>query len=110
MAAQQIVIAGGLEVGEVRKITHKKGGDVMPFGDGTGPAGAGKRGGRGSGGGRSQGGRGQGGKGRGGMGAANQAGPIGECVCPACGARVPHQQGVPCTSMQCPSCGAKMTR
>jgi predicted RNA-binding Zn-ribbon protein involved in translation (DUF1610 family) len=40
----------------------------------------------------------------------NQAGSAEECVCPACGARVPHQRGVPCTSINCPNCGAKMVR
>jgi len=65
--------------------------------------------GRGGGGGRGQGG----GRGRG-QGPGRQgpfaAGPGGECVCPACGERVQHQAGKPCTSLTCPSCGAAMTR
>lgn|GEM_PF-276535 len=68
-------------------------------------------GGRGQGGGQGQGGgRGQqrgGGMGRGG---GRALGPGGECVCPSCGEKVPHQQGVPCYEMNCPKCGAKMTR
>ncbi|HPF86568.1 MAG TPA: hypothetical protein PK537_00775 [Candidatus Limiplasma sp.] len=66
----------------------------MPNRDGTGPLGNGA-------------GRGNGrGNGRGGQG----AGPTGSCVCPRCGARVPHTPGVPCTSMKCPKCGTQMIR
>ena len=54
-------------------------------------------------------GRGQG-KGPARMGGSKAAGPGGECVCPACGHRVPHQAGQPCTELDCPRCGAKMTR
>ena len=74
----------------------------MPGGDGTGPFGGGPGTGRGMGG---------GGLGRGRMG-GNRAGsgPDGECVCPKCGARVPHQIGTPCYSINCPKCGTKMTR
>lgn len=73
----------------------------MPQGDGTGPMGKGPGTGRG---------QGRGG-GRGRM-RGNQpgAGPTGECVCPGCGARVPHQTGVPCYAMKCPKCGAAMIR
>ncbi len=71
----------------------------MPRGDGTGPMGGGAGTGRGL-------GRG-GGRGRmGGFG----LGPGGNCVCPRCGATVPHRQGVPCTQQRCPECGAAMTR
>ncbi len=35
-------------------------------------------------------------------------GPVRFCVCPKCGARVPHAPGTPCTSMTCPKCGARM--
>ncbi len=34
----------------------------------------------------------------------------GECVCPACGHRLPHERGVPCVTRRCPKCGAAMTR
>ena len=78
----------------------------MPRGDGTGPMGAGPGTGRGLGGrgmgmGRSQ--------GRGRMGGF-ALGPGGNCVCPACGKTVPHQQGLPCSQVKCPACGAAMTR
>lgn len=34
----------------------------------------------------------------------------GSCVCPSCGARVPHDRAVPCVQVSCPKCGTKMTR
>jgi hypothetical protein len=51
---------------------------------------------------------GRGGRGRqpGGFG----LGPGGECACPNCGTRVPHQRGVPCYAHKCPKCGQPMTR
>lgn len=66
----------------------------MPRGDGTGPAGQG-----GQGGGRGK-GRGQGGT----------PGPGGNCVCPNCGNKEPHQRGTPCNQMKCPECGTVMMR
>lgn len=57
--------------------------------------------GRGQGGGKGQGGGRMGGTGMG-MG--------GECVCTSCGAKSPHQRGMPCSSQKCPKCGAAMTR
>ena len=60
----------------------------MPGGDGIGPAGQGQ--------------------GRGFSG--NNPGPGGNCVCPNCGERVAHQQGVPCNTVNCPKCSTKMTR
>ena len=72
----------------------------MPFRDGTGPAGrdpgSGRGLGRGGGGGRQPGGFG--------------LGPGGECVCPKCGTRAPHQRGIPCYQQKCPKCGSPMTR
>jgi len=62
----------------------------MPRGDGTGPPQAGR-------GGRMRGDR-------------AGSGPGGQCVCPACGARVAHQAGIPCNKLKCPKCGAGMTR
>lgn len=80
----------------------------MPRGDGTGPLGQGPRTGRGMGGG---GGIGRGGAGRG-MGGGNRpgSGPVGNCVCPSCGAKVSHQRGISCYSINCPKCGNKMAR
>jgi hypothetical protein len=44
------------------------------------------------------------------MGGPQAAGPGGNCVCPSCGTRTPHQRGVPCYQANCPKCGAKMVR
>jgi len=59
-------------------------------------------------GGRGGGTGGTGGRGR--MGGPKAAGPVGECVCPNCGERVPHQAGTPCTERKCPKCGTRMVR
>jgi len=64
----------------------------MPRGDGTGPY-LGRGGGRGRMGGNRPG-----------------AGPSGNCVCPSCGTKIPHQASVPCYDVSCPKCGAKMIR
>jgi len=54
-------------------------------------------------------GRGLGGRGR--MGGTKAgSGPVGYCICPKCGKRVPHGRGVPCYSLSCPGCGTKMVR
>ena len=72
----------------------------MPRGDGTGPYGQGP----GT-------GRGMGGRGRGtGSGQRPGMGPGGECVCPSCGHKIPHQAGIPCTEVKCPNCDAAMVR
>jgi len=55
-------------------------------------------------------GRGQGRVGGRGRQGGKGLGPSGECVCPACGTRAPHQLAVPCYQMTCPKCGSKMTR
>jgi len=49
------------------------------------------------------------GMGRGAGGRAG-AGPPKECVCPACGYRMPHPPGMPCRQMICPKCGMPMVR
>jgi len=75
----------------------------MPGGDRTGlPSGGGVGRGRGI---------GRGSRGGGRMGGNRPgAGPTGECVCPNCRARLPHQVGTPCYNLSCPKCGAKMMR
>jgi len=86
----------------------------MPRGDGTGPTGMGPMtGGKGTGGGAGS-GRGAGGGagsggGRGRMGGKG-LGPAGECVCPQCGEKTPHQRGIPCFEQKCPKCNTPMTR
>ena len=69
----------------------------MPRGNGTGPFGKGAGTGRGMG--RV-------------MGAGNRSGrgPGGHCVCPACGTKVAHQPGTPCTTVCCSQCGTMMVR
>jgi predicted RNA-binding Zn-ribbon protein involved in translation (DUF1610 family) len=37
-------------------------------------------------------------------------GPGGMCLCVKCGHKIPHQQGVKCTSIKCPECGHTMAR
>ncbi len=56
------------------------------------------------------GGRGQGGRGRGRKAGPLAGGPLGYCVCPSCGHRVPHERGVPCMGQKCPNCNAPMVR
>jgi hypothetical protein len=41
---------------------------------------------------------------------AEGAVPGGNCVCPDCGQKVPHQMGTPCYDQQCPKCGSAMMR
>ena len=75
----------------------------MPRGDGTGPYGQGPGTGRGMGRGPQEGmGRMEGSR--------PGAGPEGNCVCPICGTKVPHQAGVPCYDLSCPGCGQNMIR
>ena len=75
----------------------------MPQRDGTGPSGQGPGTGRGM-------GRGRGG-GENRMGGSRPgAGPSGNCACPNCGKKVPHQTGTPCYEIKCPACGTKMIR
>lgn len=40
----------------------------------------------------------------GGVGAADS------CICPACGAKAPHERGIPCFQVNCPQCGKPMVR
>lgn len=38
------------------------------------------------------------------------SGPGGNCVCPKCNTKVPHQRGTPCTAMACPKCGSTLIK
>jgi len=49
------------------------------------------------------------GRGRG-LGGGFAMGPEGECICPKCETRMPHQTGQPCYQQKCPKCGTPMTR
>jgi hypothetical protein len=58
-----------------------------------------------------RGGRGLSGGGRGqGKGNKPGSGPGGNCICPQCGHKVPHEVCQPCMEVACPNCGAKMRR
>lgn len=75
---------------------------IMPGGDGKGPVG-----GRGT-------GCGGGARRAGFAGGARMrvrgAGPSAEAVCPQCGAKAPHEPGIPCFQQKCPKCGSTMAR
>jgi len=34
----------------------------------------------------------------------------GDCVCPKCGFKIPHQRGVPCSTLECPNCKINLER
>ena len=75
--------------------------------------GGGQGGGRGGGQGQGTGGGGRGGGGGGlGLGGGNKpgSGPGGNCVCPKCGHRLPHQVSQRCIDRACPKCVTKMMR
>lgn len=50
------------------------------------------------------------GKGRGMGGGRKAQGPGGNCVCPNCGHKIPHERGKPCFETRCEKCGMMMTR
>ena len=57
--------------------------------------------------------RGGGGFGRSGhrgLGGGFSRGPVGYCICPNCGQRLPHEIAVPCYSKKCPKCNSPMMR
>ncbi|HUW71974.1 MAG TPA: cation diffusion facilitator family transporter [Candidatus Humimicrobiaceae bacterium] len=37
-------------------------------------------------------------------------GPGGYCVCPECDYKIPHERGVPCSTLECPNCKIKLIR
>lgn len=37
-------------------------------------------------------------------------GPDGNCVCPKCDYRIPHERGVPCLTLKCPNCNINLER
>ncbi|MHB9075274.1 MAG: NifB/NifX family molybdenum-iron cluster-binding protein [Desulfobaccales bacterium] len=47
---------------------------------------------------------------RGGRGSGAGAGMSNSCICPACGAKAPHERGIPCMQVNCPQCGKPMVR
>ena len=75
----------------------------MPGGNRTGPEGNGPMTGR-------QNGKGLGRGGGRGRNKGGSFGPGGYCVCAKCGEKIPHQQGVKCTTLKCPKCGTTMIR
>jgi hypothetical protein len=46
----------------------------------------------------------------GGPGAGPGRGLADSCICPACGAKAPHERGIPCLQVTCPQCGKPMVR
>lgn len=87
-----------------RSITDDQGGkEAMPGGkSGTG----GGRGQRGGSGGACR----RVGAGTGGTGPAKGSGTSDSCLCPVCGAKAPHERGIPCFQLNCPQCGKPMVR
>jgi len=85
--------AAGVKVGQsVRRIVMQRRGAKGSRGDSAG-RGAGKSG-----------------RGRGGQKGGSSGRPGGECVCPSCGKKTPHERGVPCIEVSCPECGTAMIR
>jgi predicted Fe-Mo cluster-binding NifX family protein len=50
------------------------------------------------------------GAGTGGSSPGKQSGTSDFCLCPACGAKAPHERGIPCFQVNCPQCGKPMVR
>ena len=41
---------------------------------------------------------------------ARGGGPGGYCACPKCGYKIPHERGVPCSTLKCPKCKINLVR
>jgi len=41
---------------------------------------------------------------------AKGEGPGGNCVCPKCGYKIPHERGIPCSTLECPKCKINLDR
>jgi len=41
---------------------------------------------------------------------ARGGGPGGYCACQKCGYKIPHERGVPCSTLECPNCKIKLVR
>lgn len=41
---------------------------------------------------------------------ASGKGPDGACLCPKCGYSIPHERGVPCSTLKCPKCEVNLER
>ena len=41
---------------------------------------------------------------------ADGQGPGGNCICPQCHYQIPHEKGVPCSTLQCPDCKINLER
>jgi len=41
---------------------------------------------------------------------AKGGGPGGYCVCQKCGYKIPHERGVPCSTLECPKCKINLVR
>jgi len=41
---------------------------------------------------------------------AKGRGPDGYCACPKCGYKIPHERGVPCSTLECPKCKIDLVR
>jgi predicted Fe-Mo cluster-binding NifX family protein len=48
--------------------------------------------------------------GAGGSGPGRRSGTSDSCLCPVCGAKAPHESGIPCFQVNCPQCGKPMVR
>ena len=42
--------------------------------------------------------------------AAKGGGPGGYCICPRCDYKIPHERGVPCSTLECPKCKINLVR